>query len=122
PPERYRVAFQSRFGRARWLGPYTADVLTELGRQRTPRVGVVCPGFVTDCLETLEEIALEGRALFLQAGGQDLRYIPALNERDDWIRALSDVAAENLQGWLEAPDPAPLAAARARALALGARD
>ncbi len=120
PPERYRVAFQSRFGRARWLEPYTADVLAELGRNGAGRVDVICPGFVADCLETLEEIALEGRSVFLRAGGQAFRYIAALNERDDWIRALSDIAAENLYGWIEPPDPAALAAARSRALALGA--
>ena len=99
-PERYRIAFQSRFGKARWLEPYTADVLAELGRARTGRVDVVCPGFVADCLETLEEIAIEGRATFLQAGGQSFHCIACLNERDDWIRALTDLAEANLQGWL----------------------
>jgi ferrochelatase len=101
PPERCRVAFQSRFGRARWLEPYTADVLAELGRARTGRVDVMCPGFVADCLETLEEIALEGKSIFLRAGGQAFHYVACLNERDDWIRALTDIAAENLHGWLE---------------------
>src|SRR5690606_10635004 len=102
PAERYRVAFQSRFGRARWLEPYTAEVLAELGRARTARVDVICPGFVADCLETLEEIALEGKSIFLRAGGQSFHHIACLNERDDWIRALTDIADENLHGWLEA--------------------
>jgi ferrochelatase len=122
PQERYRVAFQSRFGRARWLQPYTADVLAELGRNRTGRVDVICPGFVSDCLETLEEIALEGKSTFLRAGGQAFHYIGCLNERDDWVRALTDIVADNLHGWLVPSDPAGLAAARARALALGAKD
>jgi ferrochelatase len=122
PQERYRVAFQSRFGRARWLQPYTADVLAELGRNRTGRVDVICPGFVSDCLETLEEIALEGKSIFLRAGGQAFHYIACLNERDDWVRALTDIVADNLHGWLVPSDPAELAAARARALALGAND
>lgn len=120
-PDRYRVTFQSRFGRAEWLKPYTADTLTELGRARTGRVDVVCPGFVSDCLETLEEIALEAKGIFLGAGGQSFHYIPCLNERDDWIRALADIAWTNLHGWLEESDSAALAASRERALALGAK-
>ena len=100
PAESYRVAFQSRFGKARWLEPYTAPLLQQLGRQRTGRADVICPGFVTDCLETLEEIAIENKAAFLAAGGGEFRYIPCLNERDDWLHALTDLAAANLQGWL----------------------
>jgi protoporphyrin/coproporphyrin ferrochelatase len=122
PPERYRIAFQSRFGRARWLEPYTADVLQELGRSRVGRVDVICPGFVSDCLETLEEIALEGKALFLGAGGESFHYVPCLNERNDWLHALTDLTSTNLQGWLEPAEPAALAAARSRALALGAKE
>jgi ferrochelatase len=100
PPERYRIAFQSRFGRSRWLEPSTVAALTELGRRGTARVDVICPGFVSDCLETLEEIALEGKGVFLRAGGKSFHYLPCLNERDDWLRALADVALENLHGWL----------------------
>src|SRR5690606_34802539 len=84
PPERYRVSFQSRFGRAQWLQPYTVQVLEELGRSRAGRVDVICPGFVADCLETLEEIAVEAKSTYLGAGGQEFHYIPCLNERDDW--------------------------------------
>ena len=91
-PGQYRVTFQSRFGPARWLQPYTADVIAELGAARTRRVDVVCPGFVADCLETLEEIAIEGKKIFLDAGGGEFRALPCLNESPRWIRALADIA------------------------------
>jgi ferrochelatase len=120
--DQYTVAFQSRFGRAQWLKPYTAEVLQELGRKKTPRVDVICPGFVADCLETLEEIAIEGKTIFLTAGGRDYHAIPCLNERDDWIHALTDIVAANLLGWIRAePAAAQLAQARAHAIALGAK-
>lgn len=98
--DEYQICFQSRFGRTEWLTPYTAKTLEQLGKQNIRRVDVVCPGFVSDCLETLEEIAMEGKAIFIQAGGQEFHYIPCLNERDDWIQALADIALANLQGWL----------------------
>jgi ferrochelatase len=88
----FRVSFQSRFGPARWLQPYTSQVLAELGAARTPRVHVICPGFVADCLETLEEIALEGRRIFLDAGGGGFRALPCLNESPPWIEALRRIA------------------------------
>jgi ferrochelatase len=91
-PAQYRVTFQSRFGPARWLQPYTSDVLAELGAARTRRVDVICPGFVSDCLETLEEIALEGRDTFLGAGGGEFRALPCLNESPRWIEALAAIA------------------------------
>ena len=97
--EEYTIAFQSRFGHAEWLKPYTDETLAELGKQGIERVDILCPGFPSDCLETLEEIAIEGKAKFLQAGGKDYRYIPCLNERDDWIRALAGIAVRHLQGW-----------------------
>ncbi len=96
----FRVTFQSRFGKAEWLKPYTAATLEELGRAGTRRVDVVCPGFVADCLETLEEIAVEGKATFLGAGGGDFRYIPALNPDPVWVDALADIAIGELAGWL----------------------
>ncbi len=99
-PERYRITFQSRFGKAEWLKPYTAATLDELGRAKTGRVDVMCPGFVADCLETLEEIAMEGKTTFLNAGGGDYRYIPALNSRASWVNALTDIAMTHLSGWL----------------------
>ena len=91
-PGEYRVAFQSRFGVARWLQPYTAEVLAQLGAVRTRRVDVICPGFVADCLETLEEIAIEGKKIFLDAGGGEFRALPCLNESPRWIAALRDIA------------------------------
>jgi protoporphyrin/coproporphyrin ferrochelatase len=120
--ERYRIAFQSRFGRAEWLKPYTAETLAELGKQRVRRVDVICPGFVADCLETLEEIAIEGKTVFLNAGGREFHAVPCLNERTDWIHALTDVAASNLLGWTDiAHTHDTLQMSRLRALSLGAR-
>jgi ferrochelatase len=100
--EQYRITFQSRFGRAEWLQPYTLATLKTLGQARTPRVDVVCPGFVADCLETLEEIGMEGKAEFLNAGGGEYHYIPALNDRPSWVHALTDLVQRHLAGWLEA--------------------
>jgi len=95
----YRVTFQSRFGRAKWLEPYTEPTLRELGAAGVSRVDVMCPGFPADCLETLEEIAMEGREAFLQAGGKEFHYIPCLNDSPAWITALSGIAERHLQGW-----------------------
>ena len=120
-PEQYRIAFQSRFGRAEWLKPYTADVLAELGGQKFERVDVICPGFVADCLETLEEIAIEGKSVFLQAGGREFHHIPCLNERDDWIHALTDIVLTNLLGWTADASHEELETSRLRALATGAK-
>ncbi|MBI3055932.1 MAG: ferrochelatase [Betaproteobacteria bacterium] len=122
-PADYQVTFQSRFGRAEWLQPYTAAVLRDLGRQKLGRVDVVCPGFISDCLETLEEIAIEGKTIFLNAGGKDYHYISCLNERDDWIHALADIVATNLLGWAGAePAAETLQRSRAQALAAGAKN
>ena len=96
----YTVAFQSRFGRQEWLTPYLASTLDRLGKANTKRVDVVCPGFSSDCLETLEEIALEGKEIFTHAGGGEYHYIPALNENEPWIHAMTAIALENLQGWI----------------------
>jgi ferrochelatase len=98
--EQHLISFQSRFGRARWLEPYTIDTMQALGKKKLRRVDVMCPGFVADCLETLEEIAMENRAAFLAAGGGEFRYIACLNERDDWIQALGDLTISNLGGWV----------------------
>ncbi|MGE5337162.1 MAG: ferrochelatase [Gemmatimonadota bacterium] len=97
--DEYMVTFQSRFGRAEWLRPYTAPTLRELGRKATPRVDVICPGFVSDCLETLEEIAIEGKNEFLSAGGREFHYIPCLNDAPSFIEALADVVESRVQGW-----------------------
>jgi len=93
------VAFQSRFGRARWLEPYTEPTLRRLAAAGTSRVDVICPGFAADCLETLEEIAQQGRDAFLHAGGREFRYIACLNDRHEWIAALSALALRHLAGW-----------------------
>jgi ferrochelatase len=121
--DQYQICFQSRFGRAQWLQPYTAPTLAALGKQGVQRIDVICPGFPADCLETLEEIAMEGKAEFIQAGGREYHYIPCLNERDDWIHALANLAATHLQGWptLIIPDPAALETSALRARALGAK-
>lgn len=98
--EEYRVAFQSRFGRQEWLKPYLASTLEELGKEKIARIDVICPGFSSDCLETLEEIAMEGKHIFQSNGGGDYLYIPALNENEAWIHAMTQIALENLQGWM----------------------
>ena len=100
--EDYLLTFQSRFGRAKWLEPYTAPTLEKFAKGGVKRVDVVCPGFPADCLETLEEIGIEGRATFLAAGGKEFHLIPCLNERDTWIRTLMMIVLENLHGWLPA--------------------
>lgn len=93
------LAFQSRFGKAKWVGPSTQTVLHQLGSAKTPRVDVICPGFVADCLETLEEIAIEGRADFQAAGGGEFEYVPCLNDSQAWLAALADIVQRHLQGW-----------------------
>lgn len=119
----YAVCFQSRFGKAKWLTPYTAVVLEQLGKEQTQRVDVICPGFVSDCLETLEEIAIEAKHTFIQAGGKEFHYIPCLNERSDWIEALADITCTHLQGWLDIEVTAEAAKlSRELALAMGAND
>lgn len=99
-----RVSFQSRVGRAPWLTPYTDHTLAALPGQGVRRIDVLCPGFAVDCLETLEEIALRGRAEFLAAGGEELHYIPALNAHPSHVQVLASLALRHLQGWPES-DP-----------------
>jgi ferrochelatase len=117
------VSFQSRFGKAKWLEPATQTVLEQLGRAGTHRVDLVCPGFVADCLETLEEIAIEGQESFKAAGGQEFHYIPCLNDDPVWLAALSEIVQDHLQGWptRSADDSAAATATRDRALAAGAK-
>lgn len=111
----FSVTFQSRFGRARWLEPYTEPTLVEFARRGVQRVDVMCPGFVADCLETLEEINQEARAAFLGAGGREFHYLPALNDSPAWIDALSDLVQRHLQGWPDAGQIAHASAVTARA-------
>ncbi|WP_019141823.1 ferrochelatase [Noviherbaspirillum massiliense] len=123
----YVVTFQSRLGRAEWLQPYTAPTLETLAKNGVGRVDVVCPGFVADCLETLEEIAIEGKHAFLTAGGKQFHYIPCLNESPRWIAALSNIAERHMSGWPTRTNPdtgekrkAESELARTRAVQLGA--
>jgi len=118
-----RVTFQSRFGKAKWLQPYTEPTLIELAKSGVRRVDVVCPGFTSDCLETLEEINQEAREAFLHAGGEQFHYIACLNDSPAWITALSDIAQQHLAGWpLQPASPGLRDASRERALSCGARD
>ncbi|MCK2088460.1 ferrochelatase [Thauera aromatica] len=121
-PDRVLVCFQSRFGKARWLEPYTQPTLEALATQGVGRVDVMCPGFVSDCLETLEEIAIECKEAFLGKGGKAFHYIACLNEESAWIDALAELSRQHLGSWLERPPPdaAALAGTRERALASGA--
>jgi ferrochelatase len=101
-PEDWSLSFQSRVGREEWLRPYTDEHLGLLARNGTASVDVVCPGFSADCLETLEEIAMQNAELFEEAGGERLVYIPALNDRPDHIAALANLVNRHIQGWPEA--------------------
>lgn len=98
-PERCVMAYQSQFGRERWIGPATAATLQQMARSGIRSVDVLCPGFAVDCLETLEEIAQLNRDFFLSAGGERYRYLPCLNDRPDHVAALADLLARNLGGW-----------------------
>jgi ferrochelatase len=93
-PEQWRLTFQSRFGKAKWLEPATDLSLQKLAAEGCTSVDVFCPGFVADCLETLEEIAIENRAVFMQAGGQDFRFIPCLNDSAAWLDALAVITED----------------------------
>jgi len=97
----WSVSFQSRFGRAEWLKPYTSAVLGGMPARGVREVTVVCPGFAVDCLETLEEIDIENRALFLHAGGQRFEYVPALNAGAAHAHCLAELIAQRCQGWTE---------------------
>jgi ferrochelatase len=112
----YLITFQSRFGKAEWLQPYTQATLEKLGREGTARVDAICPGFVADCLETLEEIAMECKESFLEAGGKEFHYIPCVNERPDWMTALRDLVFTHLAGWPLAAQTDSAAVARAKTL------
>ncbi|UUX94207.1 ferrochelatase [Aquabacterium sp. J223] len=122
PLARLHVTFQSRFGKAEWLQPYTEPTVRQLAAGGIKRIDIACPGFVSDCLETLEEIGMEVRDAFLQAGGEEYRYVPCLNDDPRWITALAQVAVDHLAGWpMQPAAPAPVRAAqRERAIALGA--
>lgn len=111
-PEDYLVTFQSRFGKAEWLQPYTAPTVQELARQGVERIDLICPGFTSDCLETLEEINMEVRHDFEAAGGKDYHYIPCLNASPAWILGMAEIAEQHLIGWPTILTPAQRAAQR----------
>jgi ferrochelatase len=123
----YRVTFQSRFGKAKWLAPYTDKALKALGQAGTKRIDVFCPGFMADCLETLEEINMEGRDLFQDEGGGEFNYISCLNDSELAGSMLAEIASQHLHGWpvdlgYEEAVAAQLCASRNRALEMGAQD
>ncbi len=120
--KQFAVTFQSRFGRAEWLKPYTQETLERLAKDGAGRVDVFCPGFVSDCLETLEEIGIEVKQAFLGAGGREFHAIPCLNEQPQWIAALVELVLANLQGWLAPPpDASEREMTLMRAKTMGAR-
>lgn len=97
----WRMSFQSRFGREKWLQPYTTQTLEALAAEGVRSVDVACPGFAVDCLETLEEIRIENAAAFKAAGGQALNYIPCLNDSPAHAEALTALAQRHLQAWID---------------------
>ena len=121
--QEWSVSFQSQVGREEWLRPYTDERLLEYARSGPKRVTLVCPGFATDCLETLEEIALRNRQLFLEAGGEAYDYVPALNAGEPHVAALTKLIERHAQGWPEPSQRAPseAEATRERALRGGAQ-
>jgi len=125
PRQAWQVTFQSRFGKAQWLRPYTEPTLKDLAKSGIKSVDVICPGFSVDCLETLEEIAQEARDAFLEAGGTSFRYIPCLNDDDAAVQAMAQVALRHLQGWpttLASGPEGERALQRRLALEMGAKD
>jgi protoporphyrin/coproporphyrin ferrochelatase len=123
PQDAWALSFQSRVGTKEWLRPYTDETLKAWGAQGVGSVHAICPGFSVDCLETLEEIAVENRDYFLGAGGRNFAYIPALNDSPAQVEVLADLIRRHLAGWPEAEGPAdPEEPARRleRAKALGA--
>ena len=98
----WRLTFQSRFGKAEWLKPYTEATLKSLPEKGVKSVDIMCPGFPADCLETLEEINMENREYFIEAGGEDYHYIPALNDDVSHIHVLANLVQKHTQGWKEA--------------------
>ncbi|HUB91786.1 MAG TPA: ferrochelatase [Dyella sp.] len=95
------VSFQSRVGREPWLQPYTDETVKRLAREGVKRLDVACPGFAVDCLETLEEIAMQNAEFFTEAGGDALRYIPALNDSNEQVASLAALIVRHSQGWPE---------------------
>ena len=119
----YMVTFQSRFGKAKWLEPYTEPTLIALAEQGVKRVDLICPGFTSDCLETLEEISQEAQEAYLHAGGETFHYIPCLNDSHTWVNGMHELCQSHMGGWpMQAADPQQLAQSQNEALALGAKN
>jgi ferrochelatase len=116
--DQWQLSFQSRLGPKQWLQPYTDHTLEALAKQGVKSVQVMCPGFSADCLETLEEVAMENRDIFLEAGGERYEYIPCLNDEPDHIAMLARLAEQHMQGWGPGLDDPALT--RERAMAMGA--
>ncbi len=98
-PEQWQCCFQSRFGREEWVKPYTDYTLKQWGKDGIKSVDIICPAFSADCLETLEEIQVENKEYFIEAGGESYNYIPALNDNPDHIDMLSKLIIQHSQGW-----------------------
>ena len=98
----WQLTFQSRFGREEWLQPYTDKTLEKLAKDKVTSVDLFCPGFSSDCVETLEEIDMLNREVFLTAGGERFHYIPALNDDASHIEAIANIALQHMQGWQQA--------------------
>jgi ferrochelatase len=117
----YMVTFQSRFGKAKWLEPYTEPTLISLAQQGVKRIDLICPGFTSDCLETLEEISQEAQEAYLHAGGEVFHYIPCLNDSETWVQGMYDLCKSHMGGWpMQGVDAGQLQISRQEALTLGA--
>jgi ferrochelatase len=101
--DKVHVSFQSRFGAEKWLEPYTEPTLRQWAKEGITDVDVMCPGFLADCLETLEEIQMQCRDAFLQEGGRQFRYLPCLNDDPVWCGYFADLVNQHLAGWLKSP-------------------
>lgn len=116
----WSVSFQSQVGREEWLQPYTDELLLRYAKQGPKRITVVCPGFATDCLETLEEIAIRNRSAFLNEGGESFDYVPALNASEAQVSLMLNIIARHTQSWHTPESDSDLHARKARAVSMGA--
>ena len=101
PKEKFMVSFQSRFGREPWLQPYTDETLERFGHEKVGHLALMAPGFVADCLETLEELAIEGQEEFHEAGGGRFDYLPCLNDSAYGMKVIEQIVRENISGWVD---------------------
>lgn len=100
PADRFRMSFQSRFGKAEWLQPYTDKTVEALAKSGVKRMAIVAPGFSADCLETLEELNGENREIFMHNGGEEFAYLPCLNDSPEGMRVINHIVERELQGWI----------------------